>query len=225
MSKTNLFLAFCFLVFSSNVFANGVIRGIVIDGGTGETIPFANIFITGGDLKTGTTTDLDGTYNIDLPEGNYTITFSYLGYADFKVNEIELIDGKVSIINAKIHEAGEILAEVIVTAKQARSSEAAIATLQKKSTKLLNGISAQTFSKMGDGNAADAIKRVSGVSTEGGKYVYVRGLGDRYTKTVLNGMAIPGLDPDRNTVQMDIFPTNVIDNIIVYKITTIFFTK
>lgn len=58
---------------------------------------------------------------------------------------------------------------------------------------------------------------MSGVSVEGGKYVYVRGLGDRYTKAILNGVDIPGLDPDRNTLQMDIFPTNVIDNIVVHK--------
>src|SRR5690606_10650162 len=71
--------------------------------------------------------------------------------------------------------------------------------------------------RMGDSDAASSMKRVPGVSVEGGKYVYVRGLGDRYTKTILNGVDIPGLDPDRNTMQMDIFPTNIIDNIIVHK--------
>ena len=60
-------------------------------------------------------------------------------------------------------------------------------------------------SKMGDGNAAVAVTRVPGVSVQGGKYVYVRGLGDRYTKTTFNGLDIPGLDPDRNSLQMDIF--------------------
>ena len=58
---------------------------------------------------------------------------------------------------------------------------------------------------------------MTGVSVQGGKYVFVRGLGDRYTKSILNGMDIPGLDPDRNTLQMDIFPTTLIDNIIVVK--------
>ena len=61
------------------------------------------------------------------------------------------------------------------------------------------------------------MKRIPGVSVSGGKYVYVRGLGDRYTKSLLNGVDIPGLDPDRNTMQMDIFPTAVINNIIVHK--------
>ena len=70
---------------------------------------------------------------------------------------------------------------------------------------------------MGDGNAAAAVVRIPGVSLQGGKYVYVRGLGDRYTKTTFNGLDIPGLDPDRNPLQMDIFPTNIVDNIIVSK--------
>ena len=73
------------------------------------------------------------------------------------------------------------------------------------------------MSKSGDSKAADALARVPGLTVQGGKFVFVRGLGDRYTKTTLNGMQIPGLDPDRNTVQLDIFPTSVIDNITVYK--------
>lgn len=81
----------------------------------------------------------------------------------------------------------------------------------------MEGTSSQAMEKAGDGDAAAAASRVTGVSIEGGKYVFVRGLGDRYTKTVLNGMELPGLDPDKNTVQMDIFPTSLIDNIVVLK--------
>ncbi|MDV7402933.1 TonB-dependent receptor plug domain-containing protein, partial [Arthrospira platensis SPKY1] len=69
----------------------------------------------------------------------------------------------------------------------------------------------------GDGTAVEAAKRVTGVTIEDGKYIYVRGLGDRYTKTTLNEVEIPGLDPDKNSLQMDIFPTNLINNIMVSK--------
>ena len=80
--------------------------------------------------------------------------------------------------------------------------------IQRKSASLLDGISAQAFRKIGANDIASAIKNVPGVSVQGGKYVYVRGLGDRYSKSILNGVDIPGLDPDRNTIQMDLFPTN-----------------
>ena len=82
---------------------------------------------------------------------------------------------------------------------------------------MIDGISSARIQLIGDGTAVEAAKRVTGVSVEGGKYVYVRGLGDRYSKTTLNSLDIPGLDPDRNSLQLDIFPTNLIDNIIVSK--------
>ena len=89
--------------------------------------------------------------------------------------------------------------------------------VKKKSPILMDGISSQSFKKSADGNAASAAKRVSGVSVIGGKYVFIRGLGDRYTKTQLNSIDVPGLDPDRNSIQMDIFPTNILDNIKILK--------
>ena len=109
------------------------------------------------------------------------------------------------------------LETVTVQASAIRTTEAALMSVKRNSPNVMDGISASTFRQIGDGDAASAVKRVTGVSIEGGKYVYVRGLGDRYTKTVLNGVDVPGLDPDRNALQMDIFPTNVIDNIIVSK--------
>jgi TonB-dependent receptor len=90
-------------------------------------------------------------------------------------------------------------------------------TIKKNSATIMDGISSARIRLVGDATAVEAAKRVTGVSIEGGKYVYVRGLGDRYSKTTLNQVDVPGLDPDRNTIQMDIFPTNLIDNITVLK--------
>ena len=69
----------------------------------------------------------------------------------------------------------------------------------------------------GSSNAADAVKNVSGVNIQSGKYVFVRGLSDRYSLATLNGVAIPSLDPNKNSVQMDLIPSNIIDNILVFK--------
>ena len=102
----------------------------------------------------------------------------------------------------------------------AKSTEAALITVKRKSANMLDGISSASFRKIGDSNAAGAIKRVTGVSIEGGKYVYVRGLGDRYTKTMLDGVDIPGLDPDRNSLQIDLFPTALLNNIVILKTAT-----
>ena len=156
-------------------------------------------------------------YSVDLTPGVYTFEVSYIGYAALNISEITVTEGQVTILDLRLKEEGALLEEVVVSAKAIRNTETALMTIQKKSPNLLDGISSQQFKRVGDSNAAAAIQRVPGVSVQGGKYVFVRGLGDRYTKSILNGMDIPGLDPDRNTVQMDIFPTNIIDNIIVVK--------
>jgi len=204
-----------FLFSSLSLFSQGTVRGDLIDDSNGETIPFANILVA--ETGDGLSTDLDGTFSIDLPAGLYTFNVSYIGYADLSVSEIEVKDGEVSIINLRLQEESEVLDEIVVTAKAIRTTEAALMTIQKKAPGLLDGISTQAIKRTGDSDVGSAIKRVTGVSVEGGKHVVVRGLGDRYSKTILNGLDVPGLDPDRNSVQLDIFPTNLVSNIIVYK--------
>ncbi|HFS67633.1 MAG TPA: TonB-dependent receptor [Flavobacteriia bacterium] len=208
-------LLFLSLLFSQIILANGNIRGVVIDAETGEPIMSANVTVEGTTI--GTTTDFDGNYNLNLKEGIYTLKFSSLGYTTQKISGVNVINNKVTEINVSLKTSNEQLETVIISANNNKRTASALLTMQKKSVKLLDGISLESIKKSGDSNAADAIKRVTGVSIEGGKYIFVRGLTDRYTKTTLNGVAIPGLDPDRNTVQMDLFPTNLIDNIVVYK--------
>ena len=102
------------------------------------------------------------------------------------------------------------LDEVVVSVSASTNTEKSVLEFQKKSISLVDGLSSQRIKSTGASNIASAVKSVPGVSVQGGKYVYVRGLGDRYTKSILNGVDIPGLDPDRNTIQMDIFPTNIL---------------
>lgn len=194
---------------------NGTIRGTIIDE-LGEPLFSANAVIKG--TTTGTTTDFDGKYELSVKPGTYDVVFSFIGYSAITVTGVVVKAGDVTVMEtAKLNPATDELATVTITAEQIRNTEAALLTVKKKSVNVLDGISSQTFKKIGDGTAAAAVTRVPGVSIQGGKYVFVRGLGDRYTKTQLNGMDVPGLDPDRNSLQMDIFPTNVIDNIIVLK--------
>ena len=89
--------------------------------------------------------------------------------------------------------------------------------LQKKSELIQDGISAQEMSRLAVGNAAKAMGKVTGTSVVDGKYVYVRGLGDRYSIAQLNGLMLPSIDPYRNSVQLDLIPTSLLDNIITAK--------
>lgn len=216
MNSRRLFstLILCLLVSTISA-QTGSVRGLLTDAQSGEPIMFANVLVK--ETGTGTTTDLDGNYSLTLDPGTYSLEFSYVGYSTLGVTDVEIAAGKDTELNIQITEESQMLDEVVVTAAQIRNTETALLAIQRRAPGLLDGISNQSFKRTGDSDVGSAIKRVTGVSVEGGKHVIVRGLGDRYSKTILNGMDVPGLDPDRNSVQLDIFPTNLVDNIIVYK--------
>ncbi len=207
-------LAFLWIVgFSQEA---GVISGTVIDNENGETLIGATAQIVGS--ANATVTDIDGNFILSaLAPGKYEVQFSFVGYQIQKVADVVVNHGAVTVLNIKLKSEATNLSEVVVSADLIRDSEAAILTMQKKAGRVLDGISSQQFLRNGDDNAAAAIKRVTGVSVEGGKFVYVRGLGDRYSKISLNQAEIPGLDPNRNSVQMDLFPSTLLNDLIVYK--------
>lgn len=194
----------------------GTIRGTIFEEGTGEPIFGVSVLVK--ETSTGAITDFDGKFEIQVEPGSYTLQISYISYATLELTAVEVKAGETNVLNDILmaEEASE-LETVTIAASAIRTTESALMSVKRNAANLLDGISASTFRQIGDGDAASAVKRVTGVSIEGGKYIYVRGLGDRYTKTVVNGVDVPGLDPDRNSIQMDIFPTNVIDNIIVSK--------
>lgn len=214
--RTFLTVLFIFLAPSLLFALNGSIRGSVVDGKTGETLPGVTVYIEGTNI--GTITDFDGKFNIQVNPGKYDLRVSYVSYETVIIKELEVKPGDVVLLdNLHLKETTVDLSEVTITAEAIKNTEVAMLMMKQRSVTLIDGISAVNFKKIGDSDAASSLKRVSGISVVGGKYVFVRGLGDRYTKTILNGVDIPGLDPDRNTLQMDIFPTNLIDNIIVHK--------
>ncbi len=211
------FLFFVFLGLAGSGFAQkGNIRGVVIEDESGEPLIGVTLLVKGTSI--GAISDFDGKFDISIDEGNYDLQVSFVSFETVVISGIEVEAGKVAYFNnIRLKEAVQQLEAVVVTAELMRNSEEALLTLKKKAPNLMDGISSASFQKIGDSDASEAIKRVTGVSIEGGKYIYVRGLGDRYTKTMSNGMEIPGLDPDMNSLQIDIFPTNLLDNLVVLK--------
>jgi hypothetical protein len=203
-----------FLLISFNAFSQSI-SGVVMDGEFNEPLPFANVLVKG--TKIGSTTDIDGKFQIKVEPGTYTVVFSFIGYSTVEISEVIVKANKDTFLQVTLKSSSNQLTEVVVTTTSKKNSEASVLNIQKKSISLLDGLSIQAIKNAGDSDVAGAIKRVPGISVQGGKYIYVRGLGDRYSKTTLNGMELPGLDPDRNTIPMDIFPTNLIENIIVKK--------
>jgi len=213
--RIGLTLIILFFYTSMALAQKGTLRGKVIDEETGETLIGATIRVK--NTTTGTISDLDGNYSIKLSSGTHTIQVSFVSYETKVFQNVQIEAGEVTQLNINLGKTDTEIGEVVVTARAIRNTENAMQVLQKKSSKVMDGISYEQISKLGDNTAAEALKRVTGVSVRDDKYVYVRGLGSRYTEITLNETNIPALDPEKNTVQMDMFPSNIIENIEVHK--------
>ncbi len=206
------------LLFSQIIFSQTGVSGTINDGEFNDVLPFANIIVK--DTQKGTTSDFEGKYNLELEPGSYTLVFSFVGYQTKEITNVIVSEGELTSTSVTLNASAGQLDEVVITTTARQNTEAAVLSFQKNSVNLLDGLSLETIKKTGASDIASAVKNVPGVSIQGGKFVYVRGLGDRYTKSILNGVDVPGLDPDRNTLQLDIFPTQILENVIVIKAAT-----
>lgn len=197
---------------------NGSIVGKLTDKElNNEPLPFANVLIKG--TTKGTTSDFDGLFQIeDVEPGTYTLTFSFLGYETLEVPNVVVEAGKVTEINAGLGASSVGLDEVVVTTTARKDSEIALLLQQKNALVMQEAISAEALTKKGIGDAAAAVAQISGISKQqGSSNVYVRGLGDRYQNTTLNGLSLPSTNVNKKNIDLDLFASDVIESIGVSK--------
>lgn len=207
------------VVFSGFSQDKGKIVGVLSDNEVNnEPLPFATVQLKG--TTKGATTDFDGLYSIDnVDPGSYTVIFSFVGYETLEVPNVTVEAGKVTEINTGLSAAAAALDEVVITTTVSRESEVALLLEQKNATSITEAIGAQELSRKGVSNAAAAIAKISGVSKQnsGSGNVYVRGLGDRYLNTTLNGLTLPSNNIEKKNIDLDLFPSDVIQNVAVSK--------
>lgn len=210
----------CFLAFilaSATAFCQGTLRGKIIDE-NGETIIGASVVLK-SNPGYGTVTDFDGNYSFNvLDSTRQIIIISFISFRQIE-DTIELKNGKVLIRNYTMVSSAKEIKEVEIAAKALKARDYYVETMKKNSSVTIDYISSETIRKTGDATAVAAVTRVSGVSTNGG-FITVRGIGDRYLKTGINGSRIPTLDPFTNNIRLDLFPSSLIDNIILTKTAT-----
>lgn len=215
MVRTTFTLVLAFLL-AHLAAAQGTVRGKVSDP-TGETIIGAAVKVK--ELPSVfATTDLDGNYSLKLPDAQpVTLTVSFV---TLKTQEqtVQVRNGEVVVVNFEMHEDNE-LKEVVVERKARSTSDVRLERMKINSAASIDYISADAMLRTGDGDASAAVKRVTGVSTAGA-FVTVRGLADRYIVTTINGSRIPTLDPLTNNLRLDLFPTGLLDNIVITKTAT-----
>ncbi len=181
-----------------------------------EPLPFANILIKG--TTKGATSDMDGLYSLDnIEPGTYTVVFSFVGYQTQEV-DATVVAGKVTEINLPMSASAASLDEVVITTTTKRESEVALLLDQKKAVEIKQSIGAEELSRKGVSDAAGAVAKISGVSKqEGSSNVYVRGLGDRYLNTTMNGLSLPSNDVNKKNIDLNLFSSDIIENVSISK--------
>lgn len=194
----------------------GRVAGKIIDARTGRGITDAGVQITG--TTNGAMSSIEGRYSISrAPAGTLSLTVRRIGYAPKTVTGIALRDGQAVELDIALEPATVQLTSQVVTAASERGTINEALNRQRNAAAIVNSVTADQIARSTDADAAQAVRRVSGVTVQDGKYVFVRGLGERYTTASLNGARIPSPEPEKKVVPLDLFPSALLQSITTSK--------
>ncbi len=209
-----LFFLFVLLPFTS-IFSQGTISGTALNKESGETMISATVAIEGTDI--GELTDFDGKFQIKIDAGTYNLIFSYVGYPETRIEGVVVKDGEVSVVDIAMAPEGEVLdLGVVVTGEVIKNNENALLVTMIKANRFTDAIGGREMARLNISSADQAVRQQPGVTVADGSVV-VRGLGDRYSTAQLNGASIPSANPYKNSVNLDLIPTGLLENIITSK--------
>lgn len=194
-----------------------IIKGTIIEEATGKPIPGIAVKIVG--TKFNSMSDIDGNFIIrNVVVGKYEVEFTAFTYETKIISEVETTKDETTSLTVSMTEKNNKLGEVVVKrTKMKAESLVSLMAVQKNSARVQDGISAESIKRTPDKTTSDVLKRISGASIQDNKFVIIRGLNDRYNTSFLNGAPLPSSEPDRKAFSFDIFPANMIDNLVIYK--------
>jgi len=208
---TTFLLVSCSFLFAQN----GKISGLIIDKTTQEALIGVNVSIEG--TTSGAVTDVDGKYEItDVTAGNYKLIFSYIGYNNKTVENVEVKANETTTLNVSLDIATNELAEVQVVDFKKTNTETAVLLEMKNANQIASGISSQQIQKTADRDAAQVVRRIPGVSIQS-NFINIRGLNQRYNNVLLHNAMAPSMETDVKSFAFDIIPSAQLDRIIVLK--------
>lgn len=214
------YIASLLLIFSAFALSaqTGIISGKVVDAKSGETLIGATVAVDDSQSMAAST-DLDGNFTITkIPAGKHKVKVHYVGYQEKEQTDVTVKANDVTNLYMTLMEDAVILNEAVVTAAVTKhDNESAIFVMQRNSTVIQSGISSEEMKRSPDKSSSDVIKRVSGSTIQDGKFAIIRGLADRYNMAMLNNVVLPSTEPDRKAFAFDVFPSNILDNIIIMK--------
>ena len=218
-SLKHLLLSIIVLLGFTSIAQTASLSGKIQDAKTNEALFGVKVILTG--TGKGAVSDGDGNFSIKgLTAGKYTLEVRYETYNNLILQDINVKEGENLTINIPLEKAVLELGPVTVTAKVNKESTSELLRLQRNSATVVDGINAETFKKTPDSKASDVFKRISGASVQDNKFVVIRGLNDRYNFGLINGAPLPSSESDRKAFSFDIFPSNMLDNLIISKTAT-----
>lgn len=207
------------LIFTNTLFSQqtGTIAGVISDKEyDNEPLSFATIVIKG--TQTGTTSDMEGNYRLEnLEIGTYTISVSFVGYETIEVPDIQVENKKTTVVNVSLGAGNVSLDDIVIRAPRRINTESAVLIEMQEARQIISAISSEQMKKTNDGNAAEAVQRVPGVTIVDGKFVMVRGLSERYNNVLINNSVAPSTEVDKRTFSFDLIPTSALDKMVIYK--------
>jgi outer membrane receptor protein involved in Fe transport len=214
-----------FIIFSCSVTAafsqDAIISGKITDGSTGDIMRSVTVELLTKDkqsTKKGAYSDVTGKYTIKkVQQGVYSLRFRYVGYETKLIENVEVPTGKNVTVNVTLSPETKKAEEVVVTARANKESKEAILAQRKNSAQVSDGVGQEEIAKLPDGDAGQALKRITGVTVVGDKFVYVRGVSERYNNTTLNGAALTSTEPDKKAFAFDMFPSEFLQSANVIK--------
>ena len=194
----------------------GILQGNVVVSGSNKPIAGARIFVKGTSIDT--RTNSAGFFSVEVPaDTNISISVVNAAYSASTINNI-IVPAKGKVYKkVELTPASMELEEFVVLAPKIEGSITQVIDEQKNNDTVGDVLGSEQFSKSGDSSVASALKRVSGITIVGGKYVYVRGLGDRFSTVMFNGLHLPSPEPTKRVVPLDIFPTSIIKSMTIQK--------
>ena len=213
----NNIITLILLSISISVFGQSKITGTVSDSLSNESLIGATVFIQ--QYNIGVATDMDGNFELPVNPGTYTVEVRYITYKNYQ-QIISIQSDEVKSIHIKMKEDITELSTINIVSTINKDSQTELIQTQKNSATVVDGTTAESFKKTPDSKASDVIKRISGASVQDNKFIVIRGLNDRYNFGLINGSPLPSSESDKRAFSFDIFPSNMVDNIMINKTAT-----
>lgn len=193
----------------------GFVAGVIASSEDQSPVVGARVYVRGVDVEG--ITDAEGRFRIQVPAGEHMISIIHSSFASSSSEGVSVQPAETTELSLELAPSVAELEDFVVVAPYIEGGVSAGIAEERQSAQVAEVIGSEQMSKSGDSNASAALRRVTGLTVVGGRFIYVRGMGERYSSTLLNGAQVPSPEPERRVVPLDLFPTSVLESVLVQK--------